>query len=92
MKLLIHSQKSTVAPWKGTETQFYPTLYNGCDFLSIVWLNLIHISKKGQGRGKYELCFTLMVNMSMFIFTSYNYMLCDKISISIDDMVGTSSP
>ena len=47
MKLLIHSQTSTVQPIEFGNEQFHPTHYNGCNYLSMLWLNLIHLSKIG---------------------------------------------
>ena len=45
MKLLIHTQTSTVVlEWI---SKFHPTIYNGCDYLSMLWLKLKHVSKKG---------------------------------------------
>ena len=36
----------------GTDRQFHPTLYNGCNYLSRPGLNIIHVSKIGP-RGQY---------------------------------------
>ena len=48
MKLLIHSQTSTAAPLKFGNGQV-TTLYNGCNYLSMLGLKLNHVSitKKG---------------------------------------------
>ena len=48
MTLFIHSQTSTVASLKfGMGKLFHPTLYNGCNYLSILGLKLNHVSKRG---------------------------------------------
>ena len=48
MKLLIHSLVSTVAPLKFRNVWIiHFTLYNGCDYLSMLVLKLIHVSKRG---------------------------------------------
>ena len=48
MKLLIHSQTSTVQPLKfGMDKQFHPTLYNGCNYLSMLGIKLNHASERG---------------------------------------------
>ena len=31
----------------GMDKYFHPTLYNGCSYLSMLWLKLNHVSKKG---------------------------------------------
>ena len=47
MKLLIHSQTSTVQHMKfGIEKQFHPTLYNGCNYLSTLGSKLNHVSRR----------------------------------------------
>ena len=48
MKLRIHSQTSTVAPFKYWNGQVIsPHTYNGCNYLSMLGLKLIHVSKRG---------------------------------------------
>ena len=32
----------------GMDMQFHPTLYYGCNYLSMLWLKLIHVIKRGQ--------------------------------------------
>ena len=46
MNLLIHSQISTAAPLKWEWTQFHLTLYNEHNYLSMLGLKIIHISKR----------------------------------------------
>ena len=51
MKLFIHSQTSTAAPLKfGIDKWFHPTLYKGSNYLSLLGLQLIQISKSGPWR------------------------------------------
>ena len=33
----------------GMDKQFHPTLYSGCNFLSMLGIKLIHVSKRNQG-------------------------------------------
>ena len=49
MKLLIHSQTSTVAPLKygNMDKLFHPTLYNGCNYIYMLGLKLNHVNKRG---------------------------------------------
>ena len=47
MKLLIHSQTWTVQPLKFGN--FFQHIY-GCNYLSILWIKLIHVSKMGPRR------------------------------------------
>ena len=48
MKLFIHSQTSSVEPLNfGKDKWFQPTHCNGCNYLSMLGLNLIHVSKRG---------------------------------------------
>ena len=47
-EITYHSQTSTAAPLKfGVDELFHPTLYNGCDYLSMLRWKLIHVSKRG---------------------------------------------
>ena len=47
MKLLIHSKTSTVIAFFkfGTCNSFHPTICNGCNYLSILWLKWSHVIK-----------------------------------------------
>ena len=64
MKLLIQSQTSTMQPWSlGMDTLFHPKLYWECDYLSIIGLKLIHVSKWGPRNGQ-PLCI-LLVNFAL---------------------------
>ena len=48
MKLFIHSQTSAVQPLKlEMDKWFHSTLYNGCNYLSVLGIKLIHVSKRG---------------------------------------------
>ena len=48
MKSLINSQTSTVVRWSlGMDKQFNPTLYNECNYLSMLCLKLNHVNKMG---------------------------------------------
>ena len=48
MKLLIHSQTSTVQPLPfGTDKSFHTTLYDRYNYLSVLGFKLIHVSKRG---------------------------------------------
>ena len=48
MTLLNHSQTPTIAPLKfGMDKRFLPSHYNGCNYLSMMGLKLIHVSKRG---------------------------------------------
>ena len=48
IKLLINSSTSTVQLLSlGMDKEFHPTLYNGCNYLSMVGLDLNHVSKRG---------------------------------------------
>ena len=48
-KLLIHPKTSTTTPMKfGMGKWFHPTLYDESNDLSMLWLTLIHFSKKGH--------------------------------------------
>ena len=61
MKLSIHSQTSTVPALKlGNGLVIYPTLYNRCDYLSILWLKFNLISKRDQC--KLNMYFCLLCN------------------------------
>ena len=48
MKLLIHSQTSKLHHWRslGMHKLFYPTLYDGCNYLSMLGSNLIMLVKE----------------------------------------------
>ena len=50
MKLLIHSQTSTIVPLKfgNGYVFFYSTLYNDCNYLSVLGLKLIHVCKRSS--------------------------------------------
>ena len=49
MTLLIHSQTSTVHCWSlGMDKQFHPILHHGWNYLSMLGLNLNHVSKRGH--------------------------------------------
>ena len=48
VKLVIHSQTSTVQPLKFVNgSVIYPIFYQTCDCLSMLWLKLNHVSKRG---------------------------------------------
>ena len=49
MKLLVHSQTSTAAQLKfGNGMKFHPIPYDGCNYLSLLGLNLICAIKRVQ--------------------------------------------
>ena len=48
MKLLIHSQTLIVSQWK-CFIQFHPTLYDRCNYFSMLGLTLNYGSKRGPG-------------------------------------------
>ena len=58
MKLLVQSQTST-APM---DKLFHPTLYNWCDYLSLLGLKLMHVSKMGS--------WTKMVNIMLKTYSN----------------------
>ena len=43
---MIHFQTSTAATFRGREWT-HPTLYNGCNYSSTLWLKLIRVSERG---------------------------------------------
>ena len=45
MELFIDSQTSTIAPLKLGNRLFHPTLYNGCNYLPMLGIKSIHVSK-----------------------------------------------
>ena len=45
----LHSQTSTMEPLNvEMDKLFHPTLYNGCDYVSMLGSKLIHVSKGGN--------------------------------------------
>ena len=50
MKLRSHSQTSVVVGL-GMDEQFHLTLYDGCNYISMLRLKLIHVSKRGYRSG-----------------------------------------
>ena len=47
MKLLVHSQTSTDAPWSlGNDKYLHLALYSECNYLSMLGLKLIHVSSE----------------------------------------------
>ena len=60
MKLLIHSQTSTVAPLKlGMDQWFHPTPFWACSYLSMLWLKLIHVSDLDKSDMHFDLVILL---------------------------------
>ena len=56
MKLLMHSQTSTLQRWSlRMDKLFYPTLYNGRNYLCILEIKLNHVDKRSPDTGKYLL-------------------------------------
>ena len=50
MKLIIHSQTSTVAPFPlGMDKKFHLPLYDICYYLSMLGLKFIHVDKRAPG-------------------------------------------
>ena len=44
---IIHSQTSMVAPSLGMDEHFHPIYYNGCNYFTMLWLKLNHVSMGG---------------------------------------------
>ena len=40
----------TTEVWEWMDKWFHPTIYNGCNYLSLLQLELIHVSKKGPNK------------------------------------------
>ena len=47
MKILIHPQILMVAQLKFGDKELHPTLWCACDYLSMLELQLMHVSKRG---------------------------------------------
>ena len=62
----------------GMDKQFHPTLDNGCTYLSVLELTLIHVNKMGSQ----EAHFRKTINLTSIEFRAWmnNYILIDCIS------------
>ena len=65
----------------GIDKQVDPTLYWICDYLSMLWLKLIHVSKRGPWYGmiimssSYDVCFTFaFAEMQAIWYICYNWL------------------
>ena len=57
-------------PWSlGMEKWFHPTLYNGCNYLSVLGLKLYHVRKRGPRRAKLDKGNCAVVNLQLVIFS-----------------------
>ena len=64
MKLHIHSQTSTL----GMENKFQSTFHNGCNYLSMLGLNLNHVSKRGP---RFVPVCNLIRNMMIYLWSLF---------------------
>ena len=54
----------------GMDKWFHPTLYNGCDYLSMLGLKLIHVSKRGLRKTHFEFA---KYTSSNIVFPHFNF-------------------
>ena len=63
----------------GVDNKFHPTLYRACDYLSTLWLKLIHVSEKGLVRLFAPV--TIYMNLWAESGTWLNHMKCALVSL-----------
>ena len=77
MKLLIHYSLQRLHRWSSEmENKFHPTLYNGCNYLSMLGLKMIHVSKR---------CSCNRCNISSITITFGEYFLFYLVDILFED-------
>ena len=76
MKLLIHSETSTVEPLKlGMNKKFQSTRSTECDYLSMLELKLDHISKRG--------CRCHLMWWKIVLICAYIFTICYRLMLSL---------